>query len=266
VSDEEEEEMQGLIRFLVCAAIGVAGCGGGSSGGGQGGMGGYGVELPTAESLYPQKVGNSWTYLVTPVAVELPSYKVVTVDAMEMVGGTGNSAMRPAFRHTTCKSAPTPEACAMPASMTNRIDKTVGWMGMSDKVLANYREQAFKKATDMLVEEDWWEPSRIKIDMSPAHTVAGATWVDSYKEFKHPTGAAITSTTQNEKWTVVAVGETVTITPPGGTAKSYPNCIKVTHDNNSGSMTKTFWYARGIGKIKETGAQTEELIDYKVQP
>jgi hypothetical protein len=229
-------------------------------------MGGYGVELPTAESLFPQKVGNSWTYLVTPLAVELPSYKKVIIDAMEMVGGTGNSATRPAFRHVTCKSAPTIEACDMPPSATNRVDRTIGWLGMADKTLGNYREQAFKKATDMLTEEDWWEPHRIKIDMNPAHTVAGATWTDSYKEFKHATGGAITSSTQNEVWMVMAVDQTVTITPPGGAPRTYPGCIQVSHSNNSGSMTKSFWYARGIGKVKETGAQIEELLDYKVQP
>jgi hypothetical protein len=261
--------MQHGIRFALCAAIGVAGCGsssGGEAQGGQGGMGGYGVELPTAESFYPEKVGNSWTYLVTPVAVELPSYKVVTIEALETVGGTGNSAALPAFRHVTCKSAPTVEACGMPASATNRIDKTIGWLGMNDKTLGNYREQAYKKGTDILTEEDWWEPYRIKIDMSPAHTVAGATWVDRYKEFKHAVGGVITSTSQNENWTVVAVDQMVTITPPGGAPKIYPGCLQVSHSNNSGSMTKSFWYARGIGKVKETGAQTEELIDYKVQP
>jgi len=259
--------MQHWIRFALCVAIGAAGCGGGSGEvGGQGGMGGYGVELPTAESFYPQKVGNWWAYLVTPMAVELPSYKKVTIEALETAGGTGSSAGRPAFRHVTCKSAPTLEACGMPASATNRIDKTIGWMGMADKTLGNYREQAFKKATDILTEEDWWEPFRTKIDMSPAHTVAGATWIDNYKEFKHATGGAITSTTQKETWEVVAVDQTVTVTPPGGAPKTYPGCIQVKHSNNSGSMDKQFWYARGIGKVKETGAQMEELIDYFVQP
>jgi hypothetical protein len=261
--------MQRLIRFLFCAVIGAlaAACGGSSGGSdGAGGAGGFGVDLPTAESLYPEKVGNSWTYLVTPVAVDLPSYKVVTIDAMEMVGGTGASAARPAYRHTTCKSAPTIEACGMPPSATNKIDKTVGWLGMVDKILGNYREQSFRKMTDVLVEEDHWEPYRTKIDMSPAHTVLGAEWTEKYKEFKQPVAGASTSTNQTETWAVRGVDETVTITPPGGAPKAYPHCLKVTHTTNSGSTTKTFWYARGIGKVKETGAQTEELIDYKVQP
>jgi hypothetical protein len=260
--------MQRLIRYVLCAAIGAlaAACGSSGTTDGTGGMGGYGVDLPTAESLYPQKIGNSWTYLVTPGGVDLPSYKVVTIDAMEMVGGTGASAKLPAYRHVTCKSAPTIEACAMPAGPTNRIDKTVGWMGMVDKTLGNYREQAFKKATDTLTEEDWWVPFRTKIDMNPAHTVVGATWDDKYVEFKQPVGGITTMSSQVETWRVAAVDDTVTVTPPGAAAKSYPNCLKVTHTSSNGSTTKTFWYARGIGKIKETGGQTEELLDYKVQP
>jgi hypothetical protein len=257
--------MQHWTRFALCVAVGAAGCGA-SSDGGSADNAVYGVELPTAESLYPEKVGNSWTYLVTPLAVELPSYKVVTIEALETPGGSGASAGRPAFRHRTCKSAPTVDACKMPPSATNRIDITIGWLGMIDKVLGNYREQAFKKATDIQTEEDWWEPFRLKVDMSPAHTVAGAKWTDTYKEFKHATGGAITSTTQMEQWEVVAVDQTVVITPPGGAPKMYTGCIQVKHSNNSGSMDKTFWYARGIGKVKETGAQTEELIDYVVQP
>jgi hypothetical protein len=260
--------MHGLIRIVVCAGMMISGCGGGSSDsadGGTGGTGGFGVDLPTAESYYPQKVGNSWTYLVTPAA-DLPSYKVVTIEAAEMVGGTGPSASRPAYRHVTCKSAPSAEACAMPPSATNKVDRTVGWLGWADKVVANYREQSFKKATDTLVEEDWWEPFRTKIDNSPAHTTMGATWVDTYKEWKKPVNGITTMTAQNETWTVLAVDDTVTVNPPGGAAKTYPHCLKVSHTNSSGSMAKTFWYAKGIGKVKELGTQTEELIDYKVAP
>jgi hypothetical protein len=261
--------MHHLVRVTALFAIGglAAACGGEGDGGtgGSGGSGGIGVDLPTAESYYPQKVGNSWTYLVTPMA-DLPSYKVVTIDAAEMVGGTGTSAGRPAYRHVTCKSSPSVEACASPPSATNKVDRTIGWLGMVGKVLGNYREQSFKKATETLTEEDWWEPFRTKVDNDPAHTVLGAKWTDVYKEYKQPSLGIRTVTMQMEQWEVLAVDETVTINPPNGPAKVYPHCIKVTHSNAGASATKTFWYAKGIGKVKETGQQTEELIDYKVAP
>lgn len=259
--------MQGLIRIVLCAAIGVAGagCGDGGGGGGTGGAGGIGVELPTAESYYPQKMGNTWTYLVTPMA-DLPSYKVVVIDGLEMVGGGGPMAARPAWRHTTCKSAKTIEACAMPPSATNPVDRTVGWLGMVGKTLVNYREQAFKKATTTLTVEDWWEPYRIKIDHEAAHTTANARWTETYKEYKQPADGIRTVTTKMEVWQVLAVNDTVVINPPGGTPRTYSNCLKVTHSTATGAIDKVFWYAKGIGKVKEVGTQTEELIDYKVQP
>jgi hypothetical protein len=262
--------MQGLRRcfgFTMCALLLWSGCGDEGGTGGTGGTGGFGVELPTAESYYPEKVGNSWTYIVTPLA-DLPSYKVVSIEAMELVGGTGTSKDRPAFRHVTCKSAPSPEACTMSPSANNKVDRTVGWLGMADKVLGNYREQAFKKGTDTLVEEDWWEPLRNKVDMSPEHTKLNATWVDMYKEWKKPVNGITISTQQMETWTVLAEDETVTVMPPPnmGAVRTYPHCLRVSHTTSGGATAKNFWYAKGIGKVKETGGQTEELLDYKVAP
>jgi hypothetical protein len=259
--------MRGLIRFIGCAVIGAlaAACSDGSGGDGTGGAGGFGVELPTAESFYPQKVGNSWTYLVTPLA-DLPSYKVVTVDALETVGGSSAMALRPAYRRTTCKDAPSIEACALPPSATNKIDRTIGWLGWAGKMLVNYREQAFKKGTDTLAVEDWWEPYRTRIDHDPAHTAANAKWTETYKEFKQPMNGIRTVSSQMETWQVLATDETVVVSPPNGPARTYTNCIKVTHTNNTGSVNKVFWYKRGVGKVKEMGSQTEELLDYKVLP
>ena len=33
-----------------------------------------------------------------------------------------------------------------------------------------------------------------------------------------------------------------------------------------GSNLKTYWYVPGVGKVKETGGQTEELVSYEVAP
>jgi hypothetical protein len=34
---------------------------------------------------------------------------------------------------------------------------------------------------------------------------------------------------------------------------------------SNASSEKNYWYARGVGKVKETGAQTEELTEYQVE-
>ncbi|EAU62156.1 hypothetical protein [Stigmatella aurantiaca] len=33
-----------------------------------------------------------------------------------------------------------------------------------------------------------------------------------------------------------------------------------------GGTAKTYWFVRGIGKVKEEGGQTEELVRYEVLP
>jgi hypothetical protein len=30
--------------------------------------------------------------------------------------------------------------------------------------------------------------------------------------------------------------------------------------------SKTYWYVPGVGKVKETGGQTEELVSFDVDP
>jgi hypothetical protein len=40
----------------------------------------------------------------------------------------------------------------------------------------------------------------------------------------------------------------------------------VVHLQKVGNSTKEYWYARGVGKLKETGTQTEELTAYDLKP
>ena len=56
-----------------------------------------------------------------------------------------------------------------------------------------------------------------------------------------------------------AVGESVTV--PAGTFTDTVVLEKI-----GGSVLKTYWFARGVGKVKETGGQTEELVEYGVSP
>jgi DNA/RNA endonuclease G (NUC1) len=62
----------------------------------------------------------------------------------------------------------------------------------------------------------------------------------------------------NERWTVLGDDETVEV--PAGTFEHVIHFQKV----GSGS-TKNYWYAPDVGKVKETGSQTEELVDYHLE-
>jgi hypothetical protein len=60
-------------------------------------------------------------------------------------------------------------------------------------------------------------------------------------------------------WTVEAVDEMVTV--PAGTFK----CLRV-HSTESGAKgyDSTFWFARNVGKVKETGTEVRELLGYSI--
>jgi hypothetical protein len=58
---------------------------------------------------------------------------------------------------------------------------------------------------------------------------------------------------------VVAVEEMVTV--PAGTFSA------VVIEKVGGTSTKRYWFARGVGKVKEqSGTQVEELTEYKLMP
>jgi hypothetical protein len=71
--------------------------------------------------------------------------------------------------------------------------------------------------------------------------------------------ASTTTATINVQWTIEAVDEMVTV--PAGTF----SCLRV-HSVESGSLgyDSTFWYARNVGKVKETGTETRNLVGYSI--
>lgn len=200
-----------------------------------------GPPVAQALALIPWAEGNSWTYRVTGGGEEL--VKVTTVGALEPVGGSGPNAAKLANKTVTKKGA---------------TDETIGWQAVEGDRLVRYREQSFGKTTGKLQLEEHWDPSKLHVDWSAQHTQVGASWVESYAETKLPADAAATTSTESDTWTVDGVNQTVTV--PAGTFSAIV-LIKV-----GGSSPKTYWYVPGVGKVKETGGQTEELVSYQVAP
>ena len=216
---------------------------GGTSGGGTAGA----PNLPPEGALLPWAVGNTWTYKVTETG-GVVSEKVTTVGDEEEVGGMGPSAALLAFHVVTSKGA-------------NGNDRTESWQTPSpdnpDRIV-RYREQAFGAIAGMLEQEEHWDPEKLHIDGSPDRTVAGASWLERYDETKLPVGLTMTTHTVSERWTVISDDETVEV--PAGTFEHVIHFQKA-----GGDSTKEYWYLRGVGKLKETGSQTEELVDYKIE-
>lgn len=201
---------------------------------------------PLTGPILPWKVGNSWTYRVTDDGVV--SGKVNAIEAEEAVGGTGPHKDQLAYRVVTLKEDGT--------------DQTISWqapLNDEDSTIVRYREQSFDGADGAVELEEHWDPYKLHIDGSAAHSEADATWLEEYSETKLPNdGTAASTSTEHDRWTVDQADATVTV--PAGT---FQHAIVFT--KAGGEDLKTYWYVRGIGKVKETGSQTEELASYELK-
>lgn len=212
-------------------------------------LSGCGTEDPGADGggakagpLLPWAEGNTWTYDVTD-ADNVKTTKVTTIHAEETIGGTGPNSAATAFRVVTTKGL-------------NGVDETISWQGVLGDAVVRYREQAFGATTDALSLEEHWSPHKLHIDGSAERTATGVTWLESYDETKLEGGTSLTREAR-DRWTVIAAREVVEV--PAGSFEAVV-LQKV------GGTTKTYWYAWGVGKVKETGGQTEELTSYMVSP
>ncbi|WP_224365583.1 hypothetical protein [Hyalangium versicolor] len=196
---------------------------------------------PESGPLMPWKAGNRWSFRVTEDGQT--STKETTVGELEPVGGTGPYKDLLVNKVVTMKGAG---------------DKTLSWQAVSEKRLVRYREQSFRASTGELELDETWDPPKLHVDESAAHTTEGASWLEDYKETKQPDAGAATTETNHDRWTVVADDESVTV--PAGTFRA--TVLRKT----GGSTTKTYWFVRGIGKVKESGGQLEELTSYEVAP
>jgi hypothetical protein len=224
-----------VTRFVCCLGLlGASACADGASG-------------PSAPDsglaggrLLPFETGFSWTYRVTGDGESFT--KVTTVGAPEPVG-IGPHASTLAYKVVTMKGDD---------------DQTISWQSVEGERVVRYREQAFHAATGQLEAEEWWSPAKLHVDGSAAHTTPGARWLEEYRETKQNAGELAQTETERDPWTVDGVDQSVTV--PAGTFRA------IVLTKSGGSAQKTYWYVPGVGKVKETGGQTEELVSYEVSP
>jgi hypothetical protein len=205
-------------------------------------------------SILPFVTGYRWTYTVTDAEDGTTTEKTTEVQGTEPVG-YGDAKDLVVHRVLTTKKSGT--------------DKTVSWQEVLGDSVMRYREDAYSKKDGSLTETDFWTPYRLHADGSPAHTVAGAEWADTYQETKMPVGEAVEGPTQTtDKWTVASDYDCIDV--PAGTGPNGPMAagryaaVKFDKVTPKGK-TKSYWYVRGIGKIREVGSeQTEQLIGFSL--
>jgi hypothetical protein len=255
--------MRGRELFFMLACIGACwGCGGGGAGspgaagstgtgvgGGTGaagtsGGGGSGVVMMGTGRYLPMKVNTTWTYKITDTATQTVTSRVHNVEAFELVGGMKPTTM--AFRIK---------------EITAGGGSQVSWQEDTTTSIIRHREETFDP-TGLMKQDEWYAPSRLRVDESPAHLVKAAQWTDNYSQTTTPTGMPAVVSARIDNWVVEAVDEVVTV--PAGSF----SCLRVHRVGQmttTGIVDKTYWFSRGVGKIKEfSGAGTEELSAYSI--
>jgi hypothetical protein len=194
---------------------------------------------PTEGRYLPLVEGMSWAYQVNDPVAGTTEQKTSTVGALEDVGGSKAGVM--AFRVTTTKTG----------------GSTVSWQEDTGTSIRRHKELDMSGLTRT---EDYYNPYKLRLDESSAHLEPGASWTESYTETVTDTATGATTTTdKTENWSVVAVDEVVTV--PAGTFCTL-RVQRVSSTSTGGGSDKTYWFARGVGKVRESGGSTEQLVSY----
>lgn len=233
--------------FLGCGGTdnnGATGAGGTTGTGGTGtgtGTGGTGAPaMPTTGPYQPLTVGATWTYKVDDKGVKYD--KVNLVEALEDVGGQHAGVM--AYRVRT----------------TVPSESQLTWYQVSGTQVLRLRDQDLDMTSGAVKSEDWYVPSRLRVDESPDKMMVGATWTLMYMDMHTSLTKGSSTTSETDGWKVEAIDETVTV--PAGSFLA----LRLTHVDQSDGSTKSYWFARGVGKVREatTAGHIEELASYQV--
>lgn len=200
------------------------------------------ARAPAASDRYlPLSVGAKWTYHATDPASGATGETQSVITALEDVGGA--KAGTTAFR----------------VDSSTLIGSVVNWQQDLGTSIVRHREQFFDlkgvKLSDYV-----FTPYRLRLDESPAHTTKGATWTETHTA---TVDNLVTGTKVNASfsvaWTVEAVDDPVTV--PAGTF----SCLRI-HRVQTGyaPSDETHWFARHVGKVKETGPEQKELTSYSI--
>lgn len=202
--------------------------------------GGLGGEVqPTSGPYQPLVIGATWTYHVNDKGVKYDKSAVFEVE--EDLGGpkagTTGIRMRETFPATT----------------------QLTWYRQEGDLVVREHEQAMD-VSNVLKSEDWYDPYRLRVDASPDHLVAGATWEWTYSNTHTSRSKPTATVSLTESWKVDAVDEPVTVT--AGTFAA----LRLTHIDPSDGSTKTYWFVKGVGKVREetSAGHIEELASYQV--
>ena len=236
------------MRPSVVLFVFALGCGGGNSSGSPDAPGTTAAKYdapPASGGRYePWHVGAVWTYHLTDPTGAMPAKtaKTTMVGWENMPAWAGPHAGAPAYK-------------IHEEQLVGSIDAWESFEGDNDVRYAQIDYDQNNALVDQQFEVNW----RLKVDESATHTAANATWTESFNITTITVATGTTTNAKTEGWQVINPAESVTV--PAGTYTA----LHVQRTNSTGTTAKTkdYWFAKDVGKVKETGgSQNEELMSY----
>ena len=210
--------------FLSTVIMTVCACGSEDPGSGKNDAG------PMATPFIPIAVGNSWTYRVVSGS-NVESTKVQTIIEEIVVDGEA------AYVFETVRAND---------KGTRSIQRLV------DNRLIRLSEETL---SDNLVSGRFnFVPPGLRIDGNFQQT--GETYQDTHDKQKVDANGEILETETRAQTFEIESGNELISVPAGEF-----NAIRVRRTRSQGT-TKTYWFVEGLGKIKELGGQSEELVKF----
>jgi hypothetical protein len=121
----------------------------------------------------------------------------------------------------------------------------------------------FYNSSNQLTNTRFEDPFRLKLDESAAHTVTGAKWNETFNETDLVPGQAPMTSSQMITWSVVSDAEPITVIAGSYTALH----VQRTDPSRTPPEVVDYWYAKGVGRLKQTGAgEIEELESFTPGP
>lgn len=227
-----------MIRFVMCSmlvtgVVTVGACG--SDPGGGGADGGGSSPCGFEDRYLPYQVGYSWGYQVTDLGSGERSDK-----NQEIMPEVDDPELGPVLVQRTEKST----------------GATVSYLVREDAAVIRLRQEDYDEL-DMLQRTTDYDPGQTRLDESSEHLAEGAMWDTPYAVTVYDeTGTLVGTTDRIDSWEILGTG--VECESPLGTFE----CLHVRRIRTVGGIAdKQYWFARGVGKVKELGSnQLEELV------
>lgn len=195
-----------------------------------------------SDRFIPLAVNAKWTYAATDSASGASGTTQAVVEAFEDVGGTKAGIMAYRVRSTTLSGILVDWQQDLGTSIVRQHEEFLDFMGVPNNDYV-------------------FNPFRLRLDETPAHTAQGAAWTENNTAVVDSlTAGTVRTATFTVAWTVEAADEVIAV--PAGTF----HCLRV-HRVESGyaSTLETDWFARHVGKVKEVnGTVTEVLTSYSL--